>query len=572
MPQHVQVLVVIILKTVDSFSEDKGKDGFAQVLHRLHCCLAVVIPPAARARTCMRCMIFRPLPSVMRHPRLIPRLPLRLVPNSGAAHEDTSGDASAGEQASGAILNTLIILGTVIAMTTVLVTLFYFKWYKALGTFLVIVMAALLGLFTYLTLIQIIVGASSRGLLWRALPWYAHARGRRRRCVCVWGGGHTREYARSPPRGLLGGRPRVPLQAQPAGNVHYEARADTPCRAGALPFFPPRWRDAGNNGAFDVYSLSIIIWNYGAVGLIHLAGFGGKRVQQVYHITLCVTLSLVLQKSLPEYTLWILLAAISCWDLVAVLCPYGPLRILVETAQDREVAIPQALIYSTMLWVTMAQPGDRKAGPDPSNLLDDAGRAGSGSGNRQATNPNPSPAAYTRPATDSGAPAAQRPARPAAESVEDEGGGPKLGLGDFIFYSILIGAVCAPVCQRELPTRGRGLASGHGCGTQKRGARRWVALRRLPCSGRGGVWRHGLPTHPLLPLTLPLTSSVCVFQGCHRRRLGHHPRVLHRHRRGAYPHTLHLGHPRQGPPRSPLLYLLRPHLPLHVRVDDLADV
>lgn len=294
------VLVVIILKTVDSFSEDKGKDGFA-----------------------------------------------------GAAHEDTSGDASAGEQASGAILNTLIILGTVIAMTTVLVTLFYFKWYKALGTFLVIVMAALLGLFTYLTLIQIIVG---------------------------------------------------------------------------------------NNGAFDVYSLSIIIWNYGAVGLIHLAGFGGKRVQQVYHITLCVTLSLVLQKSLPEYTLWILLAAISCWDLVAVLCPYGPLRILVETAQDREVAIPQALIYSTMLWVTMAQPGDRKAGPDPSNLLDDAGRAGTGSGNRQATNPNPSPAAYTRPATDSGAPAAQRPARPAAESVEDEGGGPKLGLGDFIFYSILIGA------------------------------------------------------------------------------------------------------------------------------------
>jgi len=277
------VLVVIILKTVDSFSEDKGKDGFA-----------------------------------------------------GAAHEDTSGDASAGEQASGAILNTLIILGTVIAMTTVLVTLFYFKWYKALGTFLVIVMAALLGLFTYLTLLQIIVG---------------------------------------------------------------------------------------HNGAFDVYSLSIIIWNYGAVGLIHLAGFGWKRVQQVYHITLCVTLSLVLQKSLPEYTLWILLAAISCWDLVAVLCPYGPLRILVETAQDREVAIPQALIYSTMLWVTMAQPGKPKPGPDPANLLDDAAGAGpSGGGSRPAA---------TQPA---------RPVRPSAAEEEDEGSGPKLGLGDFIFYSILIGA------------------------------------------------------------------------------------------------------------------------------------
>jgi hypothetical protein len=77
-----------------------------------------------------------------------------------------------------------------------------------------------------------------------------------------------------------------------------------------------------------------------------------------------------------------LLVAISLYDLAAVLLPYGPLRMLVEAAQQRQEHIP-ALLYNGM------------AEPDPTA---------------------------------------------AAEEEEEEAErGVKLGLGDFVFYSVLVG-------------------------------------------------------------------------------------------------------------------------------------
>jgi len=173
----------------------------------------------------------------------------------------------------------------------------------------------------------------------------------------------------------------------------------------------------GYNVAMDYITVALIIWNFGVVGMICIHWKGPLLLQQAYLILISALMALVFIKYLPEWTLWFILAAISIYDLFAVLCPNGPLRILVNIAHERNETLFPSLIYSsTFMYPMMAS--NENAGFAQSPPADDtqhqsAARTLNGHNHEEAAQP--------------------------LEEEEPEERGVKLGLGDFIFYSVLVG-------------------------------------------------------------------------------------------------------------------------------------
>lgn len=155
---------------------------------------------------------------------------------------------------------------------------------------------------------------------------------------------------------------------------------------------------------------------------------GPLRVQQAYHVFTSALMALILIKNLPDWTGWMLLGGIAIYDLVAVLCPGGPLAQLLEVAQERDEPLFPALIYSsTMAWITMADTGDR----DVAKFAAGGGTEKASEASRVGMNATPVPGA---------APQGMGSGMQRQEELEDEENtGVKLGLGDFIFYSVLVG-------------------------------------------------------------------------------------------------------------------------------------
>ncbi|XP_055700175.1 presenilin homolog [Phlebotomus papatasi] len=219
------------------------------------------------------------------------------------------------------------------------------------------------------------------------------------------------------------------------------------------------------NIPMDYPTAILIMWNFGVVGMISIHWLGPLRLQQAYLIFVAALMALVFIKYLPEWTTWVVLAVISIWDLIAVLSPKGPLRILVETAQERNEQIFPALIYSsTFIYSYMGADQDSQApiarptvvprrhqgGPsteNPGNMPQNSEDPESGFTKEWATTTNERSA---RRQLEVQANVSNNPNRsteyrtvtteenPPNYEVPEERG-IKLGLGDFIFYSVLVG-------------------------------------------------------------------------------------------------------------------------------------
>ena len=214
------------------------------------------------------------------------------------------------------------------------------------------------------------------------------------------------------------------------------------------------------NIGLDYITLAFILWNFGVVGMISIHWKGPLMLQQTYLIFVSALMALIFIKYLPNWTTWVVLATISLWDLFAVLAPCGPLRILVETAQERNEQIFPSLIYSAGVVYTlvgMADAGHQQNSsgsqrPSQPSGVDDineapperpqrrgrgstAGAASTSAGSTGEAGFDQRFVANTPNPRSNNAPLPERP--PPADDEENQG--IKLGLGDFIFYSILVG-------------------------------------------------------------------------------------------------------------------------------------
>ena len=102
--------------------------------------------------------------------------------------------------------------------------------------------------------------------------------------------------------------------------------------------------------ATDRPSLVLLLYNLSVVGTVAVfwSGLGlgpspPRTLQQAYLVAVSSLIAWSATR-LPEWSTWGVLAAVSAWDLVAVLTPRGPLKLLVEEAERRDEPIP-GLIY-----------------------------------------------------------------------------------------------------------------------------------------------------------------------------------------------------------------------------------
>ncbi|KAH9420303.1 uncharacterized protein LOC113797531 [Dermatophagoides pteronyssinus] len=112
--------------------------------------------------------------------------------------------------------------------------------------------------------------------------------------------------------------------------------------------------------SIDVCTIGFLIWNLVVTGLIIFFILKSPLlIKQIYLIYISLLVSNFIITLLSPSTAWILLIFLIVWDLIAVLTPCGPLNLMIKLIRERQlmnekVYVPPVLIYSTMLYDYMS--------------------------------------------------------------------------------------------------------------------------------------------------------------------------------------------------------------------------
>eukprot|EP01132_Coremiostelium_polycephalum_P004682 gene4682-5848_t len=216
------------------------------------------------------------------------------------------------------------------------------------------------------------------------------------------------------------------------------------------------------NLPLDYITFVIVVWNFSAGGIVCIFWYSPKILNHGYLISISCLMALFLSR-LPEWTTWGIVAIVAIYDIFAVLCPGGPLKQLIDTARKRGESIP-ALIYNASVYIGMAE--IETTPPKPKKKSNSSPNTTTPNINNNSRNGSPKPTTTMKTTSDTpidlkdtfmaDTPHLHENKETSDVSTDsnidpdcckdDPNNGPtprqrsiKLGLGDFVFYSVIIG-------------------------------------------------------------------------------------------------------------------------------------
>jgi presenilin 1 len=180
------------------------------------------------------------------------------------------------------------------------------------------------------------------------------------------------------------------------------------------------------NSSIDCLTILLYVYNILIIAILSMFWFAPEIIKQIVTIYQCIIMILYVLKIAPEWIAWALLPLLALWDMIAVLLPFGPLYLLINLFQKRQLEVPPMMIYTTGLWFNNQNMNANNSTQRKTSLFTNQSsslnilflsnktlNSLSRAKNLNASSNEPQPKK-----------------RPTRKSM--------LGLGDFIFYSILL--------------------------------------------------------------------------------------------------------------------------------------